>query len=416
MTGVAGEPRYVPLIIADKTCALAASNAITAALLARERTGRGQFVEIPMFETMAFFILAEHLYGHTFVPPEAPLGYSRLLAPWRRPYRTKDGHICMLAYTDPQWQKFWETVGKPELQQDPRFVNLAKRSQNIAELYRIAGESLLGKTTDEWLEIFQDLDIPCARIASLDEVFNDPHLAAVGLFQKATHPTEGEIVMTQLPLRFSDTKVSIDRMQPKFGEHSARDSARGRDTPTATCARCSSPAARSKALPRRKTRAEQGLEMRTVGIGFYWNDLKVGDRFKTLNRTITESDIVNFIGVTGMLETLFTDLSFGSEHGAIKGRVVPAACVYTMIEGLLCQATMQTTGLALLEIEQKILKPVFAGDTVHAEVEVTAVRPTSKGNRGIVTTQNNVIVAARDTLAITYRAVRMMAGRPEQAD
>jgi 3-hydroxybutyryl-CoA dehydratase len=155
--------------------------------------------------------------------------------------------------------------------------------------------------------------------------------------------------------------------------------------------------------------------MKTVGIGFYWNDLKVGDRFRTLNRTITESDIVNFIGVTGMLETLFTDLSFSSEHGAIKGRVVPAACVYTMIEGLLCQATMQTTGLALLEVEKKILKPVFAGDTVHAEVEVTAVRPTSKGNRGIVTTQNNVIVAARDnTMVMTYRAVRMMAGRPEQ--
>ena len=108
MAGVAGEPRYVPMIIADKTCALAASNAITAALFARERTGRGQFVEIPMFETMAFFILTEHLYGHTFVPPEAPLGYSRLLAPWRRPYKTKDGHICMLAYTDPQWRKFWD--------------------------------------------------------------------------------------------------------------------------------------------------------------------------------------------------------------------------------------------------------------------------------------------------------------------
>lgn len=155
--------------------------------------------------------------------------------------------------------------------------------------------------------------------------------------------------------------------------------------------------------------------MKTVGIGFYWNDLKVGDRFRTLNRTITESDIVNFIGVTGMLETLFTDLTFGHDHGAIKGRVVPAACVYTMIEGLLCQATMQTTGLALLEIEKKILAPVFAGDTVHAEVEVTAVRQTSKGNRGIVTTQNNIIVAARNSTAITYRAVRMMAGRPESA-
>jgi 3-hydroxybutyryl-CoA dehydratase len=151
--------------------------------------------------------------------------------------------------------------------------------------------------------------------------------------------------------------------------------------------------------------------MKTVGIGFYWNDLKVGDSFKTLNRTITESDIVNFIGVTGMVETLFTDLSFAGEHGAIKGRVVPAAFVYTIIEGLLCQATMQTTGLALLEIEKKILKPVFAGDTVHAEVEVTAVRPTSKGNRGIVTTQNNILTQAEVT-AITYRAVRMMAGRP----
>jgi crotonobetainyl-CoA:carnitine CoA-transferase CaiB-like acyl-CoA transferase len=220
MTGVAGEPRYVPLIIADKTCALAASTAITSALFARERTGRGQFVEIPMFETMVFFVFAEHLYGHAFVPPQAPLGYSRLLAPWRRPYRTKDGHICMLAYTDPQWRKFWATVGKPELSNDPRFLSLATRSQNIADLYRIAGDSLQDKTTDEWLEIFRDLDIPCARIATLDEVFNDPHLAAVGLFETATHPTEGDIVTTQLPFRFSDTKVSTTRLQPKFGEHS----------------------------------------------------------------------------------------------------------------------------------------------------------------------------------------------------
>ena len=155
--------------------------------------------------------------------------------------------------------------------------------------------------------------------------------------------------------------------------------------------------------------------MKTVGIGFYWNDLKVGDRFRTLNRTITEPDIVSFIGVTGMVETLFTDLSFSEEHGVLKGRVVPAACTYTMIEGLLCQATMQTTGLALLEIEKKVLKPVFAGDTVHAVVEVTAVRPTSKGNRGIVTTTNDVLNQHGETV-ITYRAVRMMAGRPEEGE
>lgn len=153
--------------------------------------------------------------------------------------------------------------------------------------------------------------------------------------------------------------------------------------------------------------------MKTVGIGFYWDDLTVGDQFRTLNRTITEPDIVNFIGVTGMVETMFTDLSFADHGGLIQGRVVPAACTYTMIEGLLCQATMQTTGLALLEVEKKVLKPVFAGDTVHAEVEVTAIRPTSKGNRGIVTTQNNVM-NQKGEMVITYRAVRMMAGRPEE--
>jgi acyl dehydratase len=150
--------------------------------------------------------------------------------------------------------------------------------------------------------------------------------------------------------------------------------------------------------------------MRTVGIGFYWNDLTVGEKFRTLNRTITEADIVNFIGVTGMVETLFTDLSF-TDHPGVKGRVVPAACTYAMIEGLLVQSTMQTTGLAMLEIEMKVLKPVVAGDTVHAEVEVSAVRPTSTGNRGIVTTKNDV-VNQRGEIVITYRAVRMMAGRP----
>jgi len=155
--------------------------------------------------------------------------------------------------------------------------------------------------------------------------------------------------------------------------------------------------------------------MKTVGIGFYWDDLSEGYQFRTLNRTITEADLVQFIGVTGMVETIFTDLSFNNDHGAIQGRVVPAACTYTIIEGLLVQATMQTTGLALLEVEKKILKPVFAGDTVHAEVEVINIRPTSKGNRGIVTTMNNIVNQDGVTV-ISYKAVRMMAGRPADAD
>ena len=125
--------------------------------------------------------------------------------------------------------------------------------------------------------------------------------------------------------------------------------------------------------------------MRTVGIGFYWDDLTVGDQFKTLNRTITDSDIVNFIGVTGMVETLFTDLTFHQDHSVIKGRVVPAACTYAMIEGLLVQATMQTTGLALLEVDQKVLKPVFAGDTVSFRARVSEkIDLESRPDRGLL--------------------------------
>ncbi len=154
------------------------------------------------------------------------------------------------------------------------------------------------------------------------------------------------------------------------------------------------------------------MSVRTIGIGFYWNDLSEGMRFRTLKRTITEPDIVNFIGATGMVETIFTDLTFGAESGAIEGRVVPAACTYAIIEGLLCQASMQTTGLALLEVEKKIRAPVFAGDTVHAEVTVAGARPTSRGGRGVVTTVNDVLNQRGETV-MTYRAVRMMAGRLE---
>lgn len=150
--------------------------------------------------------------------------------------------------------------------------------------------------------------------------------------------------------------------------------------------------------------------MPTVGMGFYWQDLTVGYRFKTLNRTITDADIAGFIGVSGRVGTLFSDLSFTAAHNAPQARMAPAALSYTLIESLLVQTTIQTTGLALLEIEKKVLQPVFAGDTIHAEVEVLAVRPTRKGNRGIVTTQNDILNQHSDRI-MTYRAVRMMAGR-----
>jgi len=119
MAEIAGEPRYAPTILADKTTALTLASAVTAALFAREKTGRGHFVEVPMFETMIAFVLAEHLFGHCFTPPQGALGYTRVLGAWRRPYKTRDGYICMMAYTEAQWRKFWSAVGEPEICDEP---------------------------------------------------------------------------------------------------------------------------------------------------------------------------------------------------------------------------------------------------------------------------------------------------------
>jgi 3-hydroxybutyryl-CoA dehydratase len=150
-------------------------------------------------------------------------------------------------------------------------------------------------------------------------------------------------------------------------------------------------------------------EMPTLGIGLHFEDYAVGMRFRTIARTVTEADIVNFIGVTGMTEVLFTDLTF--EKGVGKaGRVVPAALSYTLMEGLLCQTVIQGTGLALLEMSKKVLAPVVAGDTLHLEVEVLEARPTSKGGRGIVKARHDIVNQKGDKV-ITYDATRMVLAR-----
>jgi crotonobetainyl-CoA:carnitine CoA-transferase CaiB-like acyl-CoA transferase len=220
MAQMAGEPRYAPMILADKTCALAIAGAIAAALFARERSGRGQFVEIPMFEQMVAFVLGEHLFGHNFVPPLGPLGYTRVTAPWRRPYKTKDGYLCMMAYTQAHWRKFWTAIGRPEMLSDPRFDSIASRAHNVVALYELAGACLAAKTTDEWLACLRELEIPAARMSSLDDVLTDPQLAASGFFKYATHPSEGEIMYTDLPVRFGGASTTSQRLQPRLGEHS----------------------------------------------------------------------------------------------------------------------------------------------------------------------------------------------------
>lgn len=147
-----------------------------------------------------------------------------------------------------------------------------------------------------------------------------------------------------------------------------------------------------------------------LGQGYYWQDLQVGQRFRTFRRTVTETDIVNFISVTGMLETIFIDTTY--EQGAIRGRPAPGGLTYGLIEGLLMQGMVQGTGLALLEVHKKILAPVVAGDTVWADVEVTGIRPTSKHNRAVVASSVEVR-NQHDQLIMTYTATRLLAGRPE---
>lgn len=220
MARLVGEPRYMPTIMADKTCGLVTVNAVLAALLEREKSGKGQFVEIPMFETMVAFNIADHIFGHAFDPPEGPMGYSRVLTPSRRPYKTTDGYICLLAYTDIQWVRFWEEVGQPDLKDDPRFDSLSSRADNIEAVYSLAGEFIATRSTRDWLETLERLEIPCGEITEMEDIPNDPHMQAVGFFRKEQHPTEGAITVPDTPVQFSRTPASIDRLQPKLGEHS----------------------------------------------------------------------------------------------------------------------------------------------------------------------------------------------------
>jgi len=219
-----GTPRYFPTIAADKTCGHVAAHAVLAALFQRERTGRGQFVEVPMFESMAAFVLVEHYYGrHLDRDGEAPApaaGYPRVLDQWRRPYRTTDGHVCMMPYTTAHWQRFFEHSGHPQHAADPRFADMAARTRNIGALYALAGEIVATRSTDEWLAFCDRLEIPAARINRLEDLDRDPHLSAVGLFRQVTGRDGARYRLLRNPVTLSDSDVP-PRMPPALGEHGA---------------------------------------------------------------------------------------------------------------------------------------------------------------------------------------------------
>ena len=213
-------PRYLNTIIADKVVGLHVSQAIAMALYVREKTGRGQFIEVPMFETMVTFVISEHLSGRTFVPPLGEAGYERLLNPYRKPYKTKDGYIAVVPYSDQQWTTFFEMTGRPELITDPRYSTLFERSSRFEELYGLIEASLGSRTTAEWAQLFSDAELPFSPVNSVDDLFDDPHLAAIGFWQTLTHPTEGPIRVAGIPTKFSETPGSFRRHAPNLGEHS----------------------------------------------------------------------------------------------------------------------------------------------------------------------------------------------------
>ncbi len=217
---VLGEPRYLPTVIADKTTAMAVAYAVNAALFHRERSGEGQEIEVPMFEHMVYFVMAEHLWGMTFEPPIGKPGYERLMSYHRKPYKTQDGYIAILPYMDSHWEIFCRKAGREDLLDDPRFKTLADRVRNIDDTYQETAKTMATRTTAEWLEIFGDTSVPTIVMNTLESLRDDPHLVATGFWQEMEHPTEGRIRMTRFPVNFSATPADVRRHAPRLGEHS----------------------------------------------------------------------------------------------------------------------------------------------------------------------------------------------------
>jgi crotonobetainyl-CoA:carnitine CoA-transferase CaiB-like acyl-CoA transferase len=214
------EPRYVPLSLADRVSGLHVVYAVTAALYARERTGVGQHVEVPMFESLAHFVLADHLAGKTFEPELGPAGYDRLLSQNRRPYATADGHLCVLIYNDKQWRSFLAAIGQPERFEDDRFRSQRQRSVNIDFIYGWVGEVMATRTTSQWCDVLTAIDVPHQVPNSIDDLLADPHLLATGFLSSETHPTEGTLRTLGNPTVWSGTPTGSLSPAPNLGEHS----------------------------------------------------------------------------------------------------------------------------------------------------------------------------------------------------
>ena len=218
----ASEPRFVPLPIVDRLVGSQVAMNILGGLMARTRTGRGQQIDVPMFETMASIMLGDHLGGDKFVPSIGPWGYRRMLAPERRPYRTSDGYVAALPYYREQWSAFFGAVGRSALfEDDPRFADAVTLLRNVNDLYKHVADIMLERTSTEWIELFRTLDIAAMEVKSIEDLRDDPQVEAAGLLVEQEHPTEGLIREVRPPATWSDTPAAIRRAAPNIGEQSS---------------------------------------------------------------------------------------------------------------------------------------------------------------------------------------------------
>jgi crotonobetainyl-CoA:carnitine CoA-transferase CaiB-like acyl-CoA transferase len=212
-------PRYVPNALVDRIVGLTAVGAICASLVHRDRTGRGQRLDIPMFETMTSFVMGDHMGGLTYEPPLDKGGYARHLSRDRRPYKTADGYLCVIVYNDKQWNAFFEASGRNDLRHDPRFATFAGRSVNIDTVYGELARIFLTRTTAEWTDLLTKADVPVMPMHDLESVLEDPHLVATDFFPIVEHPTEGPIRSMRVAATWSETKAEPERLAPRLNEH-----------------------------------------------------------------------------------------------------------------------------------------------------------------------------------------------------
>lgn len=203
-----GRPQYAPTLVADKVAGLFAANAVMAAIIARQNGAGGQFVEVPMFECFTWFNMVENLWGETFVPSLGKLGYTRSINPRRRPYPTTDGYISIVPYNDAQWERFFELADRPGIFEDPRFSTYEERTKNTGALYAIIEESMVTRSTDEWLVLLAQNNIPAMRYNRMADVLTDPHLTAVDFFEERQASAGHSYRRMRHPVKYSVTPAS----------------------------------------------------------------------------------------------------------------------------------------------------------------------------------------------------------------